>query len=779
MKEKDKTGHEREADSRPARECAGSVEGAAAESEDAAKRLHALRMCLEKLGTDPGENIKRLIVCSVDVTRAICAFYCDIKSGDPQFSAFLKSPDACELPEDIQLELGHYIASMHTSDVTVIRNLREILTLSPYPWLRDVFFQTCAACPVISDGKTVGFLCILFEADMELGGLDKAMIELIASFVAVAGKSAGRGGDKQQVRDSSGKPAADPASADKELIRLRRSFHDGPGIMVLYSNEEGWPVEMVSKNISRLGYSPRDFKSGRLKYSNLIHPEDRERVKQEMQAPALWRDDQLVQEYRIITSSGNVRSVEARTSMSRDRQSGRCRYVGIILDVTERRTGEEDGGEERLELARRLEEQKAELHESNKLLRQEIANRKRAERSLQEIDKRYGELVETANDLIYRTDIRGRFTLVNQAALRVTGYSEDEMLGKHYLDLVHPDYRAEVERFYGLQPVKEASNRYFEFPMVTRQGETIWVGQNVRRLLEDDKIIGFEAICRDITGRIRAEQQLEKARDRLELTVRERTSELRKAYDEMKRFTYIVSHDLRVPLTNIRAFSRQLRSSLNIIESAMLPLVEHMDKSLIERVTVAVEQDIPEALGYIDSSTKRMETFINAVMKLSRLGNRELRLERLDLNDVVKATLRSLAHPIRERNTRITVGQLPCIVADRLSLEQILGNLLDNAVKYLDPQRPGEIEITSEQGAGRYVFRVRDNGRGIRAEEMHKVFECFRRAGKQDVPGEGMGLAYVKTLVRRHGGTISCESEPGVGTTFEFTIPDNPTETLL
>jgi len=95
---------------------------------------------------------------------------------------------------------------------------------------------------------------------------------------------------------------------------------------------------------------------------------------------------------------------------------------------------------------------------------------------------------------------------------------------------------------------------------------------------------------------------------------------------------------------------------------------------------------------------------------------------------------------------------------------------LSNAVKYLDPQRPGKVEVTGEHANGETVFHVRDNGRGIADEEMDKVFAPFRRAGKQDVPGEGMGLPYVETMVRRHGGRIWCRSQPGVGTTFSFTL---------
>jgi signal transduction histidine kinase len=109
-------------------------------------------------------------------------------------------------------------------------------------------------------------------------------------------------------------------------------------------------------------------------------------------------------------------------------------------------------------------------------------------------------------------------------------------------------------------------------------------------------------------------------------------------------------------------------------------------------------------------------------------------------------------------------------------MEDIMSVLLKNAVVYLDPSRPGEIEVTGERGPGRTTFNVRDNGRGIAEGDMHKILGLFRRAGRQDVPGEGMGLAYAQTLIRRHGGRIWYTSEPGVGTTFTFTISNHLTK---
>jgi signal transduction histidine kinase len=113
---------------------------------------------------------------------------------------------------------------------------------------------------------------------------------------------------------------------------------------------------------------------------------------------------------------------------------------------------------------------------------------------------------------------------------------------------------------------------------------------------------------------------------------------------------------------------------------------------------------------------------------------------------------------------------VPVVQADALALSLVFGNLLGNAVAYLDPSRPGALAITAPQHPGQTVFTVQDNGRGIAAADLPYIFEPFRRVGRQDVPGEGMGLAYVQMLVRRHGGDITCASTLGEGTTFTFTI---------
>ena len=268
----------------------------------------------------------------------------------------------------------------------------------------------------------------------------------------------------------------------------------------------------------------------------------------------------------------------------------------------------------------------------------------------------------------------------------------------------------------------------------------------------------------DITERKRAEEEL-----------RRYAADLERANREVRQFAYIVSHDLRAPLVNLKGFAAELRLALEEVCSTTKALLPQLPEEQRRSLSRACDEDVPEALQFIESSASRMDRFINSILKLSRMGHRELTLERINMDDLVRDILQDTAFQMEERGIKMKVGPLPEIMADRTSMEQIMGNLLSNAVKYLDPNRPGAIEITSECESDRVTFHVRDDGRGIAASDMEKVFAPFRRAGKQDVKGEGMGLAYVQTLVQRHGGgRIRCESEEGVGTTFSFTIPAHP-----
>lgn len=325
----------------------------------------------------------------------------------------------------------------------------------------------------------------------------------------------------------------------------------------------------------------------------------------------------------------------------------------------------------------------------------------------------------------------------------------EEVRGEYEVNahsLLIPD-GLQAERWYTDRHGKERYIFFDAAPIRNSQGETIAAVETLQ----------------DITDRKLAEEKLQKV-----------ASDLKERNEEIKSFAYIVSHDLRAPLVNLKGFSSELSNALRELAPIFASGVASLAEGERQKMEELFLKDVPEALEFIDSSVTRMDRLINAILKLSRLGRQELKPKKVDTTQLINTILKTLRHQLEQRHATVVIGPLPVVIADNTALEQILGNLLDNAVKYLSSGRHGRIEITSEQDAETTTFHIRDNGRGIAATDLEKVFKIFSRAGRQDIPGEGMGLAYVKTLVRRQGGSIWCVSEPGEGATFSFTIPIAP-----
>ena len=265
--------------------------------------------------------------------------------------------------------------------------------------------------------------------------------------------------------------------------------------------------------------------------------------------------------------------------------------------------------------------------------------------------------------------------------------------------------------------------------------------------------------------------ELRRLNDDLEGLVEARTSELKRANGEIQRFAYIVSHDLRSPLVNVMGFTAELETARKSI-AAYLAKGEADGWGAPDPATrLAIEEDLPESIGFIRTSTQKMDRLINAILNLSRQGRRTLAPEPLNLAEVMQTIVGSLQHRIDEKGTDISVGALPAVVNDRLAVEQILSNLVENALKYLQPGRKGDIRVTGGSELGRAWIDVTDNGRGIAARDHERIFDLFRRSGVQDQAGEGIGLAHARALAYRLGGTIEVQSELGEGSTFRLILP--------
>lgn len=264
--------------------------------------------------------------------------------------------------------------------------------------------------------------------------------------------------------------------------------------------------------------------------------------------------------------------------------------------------------------------------------------------------------------------------------------------------------------------------------------------------------------------------------DTLEEAVAERTADLTRANEEIQRFAYIVSHDLRSPLVNVLGFTSELESAAARIADFIDVAERDAPHLPLAEARLAAREDLPEAIGFIRTSTQKMDRLINAILKLAREGRRAITPERIDMAALCRAIADTLQHRVDAIGAEIRIDpSIPPVVTDRLAIEQIMSNLIENAVKYLQSGRPGVIDVRGRIHQGRAVFEVADNGRGIDPRDHQRIFDLFRRSGTQDQPGEGIGLAHVRAMAYRLGGTIDVDSRLGEGSTFRLTLPQTLT----
>ena len=274
---------------------------------------------------------------------------------------------------------------------------------------------------------------------------------------------------------------------------------------------------------------------------------------------------------------------------------------------------------------------------------------------------------------------------------------------------------------------------------------------------------------RELAG---AQKRLREANEGLEGAVSRRTAALTRANAEIQRFAYIVSHDLRSPLVNVLGFTAELDQSRKTIRAFLENLFARHPALRDEPTWLAVEEDLPEALDFIRKSTEKMDRLINSILELSRQGRRALAPEPLDMNVLIDGVVASLHQRAQDAGAEVEIEPVPAVTSDRIAVEQILSNLLENALKYLVPGRAGKVTVSGRRNGRMVEIAVRDNGRGIDPVDHERVFELFRRAGAQDQPGEGIGLANVRALAHRLGGTVTVKSELDEGAVFTLSLPE-------
>lgn len=347
-------------------------------------------------------------------------------------------------------------------------------------------------------------------------------------------------------------------------------------------------------------------------------------------------------------------------------------------------------------------------------------------------------IVESSDDAIIGKDLNGSITSWNAGAERMYGYSQDEAIGRSISFIIPPDLPDEMPKI--LNIIKNGKHiKHYETQRRKKGGGRIHISLTTSPIKDKEgNIIGISTIARDITEKVEAENIL-----------REYTRDLKIKNEELEQFTYVASHDLQEPLRMVASYVQLLQ----------------------KRYEGKLDSDADDFINFAAEGANRMQALINDLLLFSRVSTRGKSFVETNLESVLQRALQNLQMQIQESNAIIEHDSLPVVKADASQLVQVFQNLISNSIKFCSEKTP-HILISAEQQDENWLFSVKDNGIGIDPEYFNRIYVIFQRLHtRKNYPGTGIGLAICKRIVERHGGRIWVESEPGMGSTFFFTIP--------
>jgi PAS domain S-box-containing protein len=497
---------------------------------------------------------------------------------------------------------------------------------------------------------------------------------------------------------------------EEELVQTTERFHN----LSKATDDSIWDWNLTTDEVwwndnfyKVFGYDPSKGIPTLGEWILKMHPDDRIKIVAKLKGIKNITEDSWRDEFRYFRKDGTIGIGLNRAYIIRNHEGMPLRVIGAIHDITERR---------------------------------------KAQQQLADSEKRYRQIVETAQEGIWLIDENDCTVFVNKKMCEMLEYAQQEIIGK-------PNYffKDEEERKIAMQLIerrKRGISEQYEGSYITKSGKCLWVSVSANPVFDDEgNYKGALGMLTDITQRKLQEELLKKSEADLEIKNRA----LEQKNTELEQFAYIASHDLQEPLRTVSSFT------------------DHFQKLYKDKVDDAGQK----YLYFIQQGTERMKILITDLLDYSRIG-RGKELKPVDCNEIINTIIADLDTAIQESKVEIKTETLPVVSGYTTEMKQLFQNLVVNAIKFRKKEVAPKIHISSQPINGGWEFTVQDNGIGIDEQFNERIFAIFQRLHtRNEYEGSGIGLSHCKKIVELHGGKIWVNSKPGEGSIFHFTILEN------